>query len=310
MSAGRWTWLLGRLDALLPRNRHHLTPGELGRYRVLLGSTSLLAAMSLVLAITSALGVNGGAPLVRIGTSAAIGFALILVYLRAGGALRCGAILVCATMLAGYMLTTFLMPRQIVASHAASLLIPLLAVYLLGVKAGLVFTGFFCLNSGILLPLYLSGFGSREPLFANTQAWIAGMLDSLILLLGWGLSSLFGIARDEASATVRDSERKLHSLLESTTDPVCSLDAQGRIITTNSVARKMFQEMYGKELRPGTELDQRSDPVVQEQWRNSLRRALRGESVRFEWVRRGPHRTWVLDVALHPLWGGGTGPWG
>ncbi|ATB36968.1 nitrogen regulation protein NtrB [Cystobacter fuscus] len=310
MSAGRWTWLLGRLDALLPENRHHLTPGELGRYRVLLGSTVLLAATSLVLAIISALGMNGGAPLVKIGTGAAIGFALILVYLRAGGALRRASLLVCGTMLAGYMLTTFLMPRQIVASHAASLLIPLLSVYLMGVKVGLVFTGFFCLNSGILLPLYQSGFGSREPIFANSQAWIAGVLDSLILLLGWGLSSLFGIARDDASATVRDSERKLHSLLESTTDPVCSLDERGRAITSNSVARKMFQEMYGRELRPGAELDQHSDPVVQEQWRNSLQRALRGESVRFEWIRRNPHRTWVFDVALHPLWGEGDRPVG
>jgi two-component system sensor kinase FixL len=309
MRAGPWTWLLGRLDAFLPEDRRCLPPGELSRYRVVVGAALLLSLMGVVVALCSPVMDNGDVAM-RIKWGASLGFAMILVYLRAGGSLRLASFLICGTMLGGYMLTTFVMPLQIVASHAASLIIPLLSVYLLGVRTGLVFTAFFCLNSGVLLPLYQSGFGTREPLFANTQAWLSGLTDAFILMIGWGLSALFGLARDEAAATVRDSERKLNSLLESTTDPVCSLDPQGRIIKANTVAKRLFQDMYGMELRTGDELDQRSDGAVQEKWRQSLQQVLEGESIRYEWVRRSGQRTWVFDLALQPLWGEGERPVG
>ncbi|MET0404746.1 MAG: ATP-binding protein [Cystobacter sp.] len=286
----------------LPEERRQAPPGELGRDRVLVGAALLLALLSLVIAFSAPI-LHRSQALVWIGGGACLGFTLILVYLRLGGSPRLSSFLVCTTMLLGFMLTTFVLPRQIVASHAASLIIPLLAVYLLGVKEGLVYTALFGLNSGLLLPLYLSEAGSRDPLLDNTQVWVAGLIDAFVLFAGWGLSAMFGMARDADAAAARDSERKLNSLLESTMDPVCSLDARGSIIKANSVAIRLFQDIYGQELRAGDQLDQRAEGTVQQQWRANLQRVLQGESIRFEWNKQGAQRMWTFDLALYPLLG-------
>jgi two-component system, LuxR family, sensor kinase FixL len=302
MRAGPWTWLLGRLDAFLPEDRRRAPPGELGRHRVLVGAAIMLSLLALVIALSAPLR-NKNHVLVGIGWLSCLGFALVLGYLRLGGSPRLCAFLVCTTMLLGFMVTTFMLPQQIVASHVASLIIPLLAVYLLGVKEGLAFTALFCLNAGLLLPLYLSDFGTREPLFADTQVWVSGMIDAFVLFAGWGLSALFGLARDADAAMARDNERKLNNLLESTTDPVCSLDVQGRIIKANSVAVRMFQDIYGEELRAGDELDKHGENWMKERWQAHLQRVLRGESIRYEWTKQGAQRTWTLDLSIHPLHG-------
>ncbi|PTL81960.1 ATP-binding protein [Vitiosangium sp. GDMCC 1.1324] len=304
------TWWLGRLDAFLSEAQRQSPPGELGRYRLLVGATLLLLVVSLMVA--------GSAPFFEpdvqarlgVGLGLASGFALALVFLRRWGSLRAASLLVCGLLVGGYMLATFAMPSPAIGAHATIMLIPALSVYLLGVRTGLLVTGFFCLNAAVLLPLYLSEFGARAPLFARPEMWISGVLDSVILLLGYGLSALFRMARDEAAATVLESERKLLSLIESTDDPVSALDPQGGLIIANTAARRLFLEAFGRDARMGDRLVAQSSEEKRAEWQAQLNRALQGHSVRYEVSFRAGERTVALDLSLYPILGEGGRPVG
>jgi two-component system sensor kinase FixL len=294
-------WLLGRLDAFLTEAQRRSPPDVLGRYRLLVGATLFLLGLCLVLALTAPLFARDRLVRSVLGLGLAGGFSMALVFLRRWRSYRAAALLVCGLLVGGYMAFTFAMPRPAVGSHAAIMLVPALSVYLLGVRTGFILTAFFCLNAGVLLPLYLSGFGTREPLFARPGVWVAGLLDNFILLLGWGLSALFRTARDQAVETVRESERKLSALIESTEDPVCSLDLEGRFVTANSAVRRMYLQAFGTELRLGDALDARRTEEQRAAWRERLGRVLQGQPIRYEVTYPLRGRSVVLDVSLHPI---------
>jgi PAS domain S-box-containing protein len=129
-------------------------------------------------------------------------------------------------------------------------------------------------------------------------------------LLGWGLSALFSASRDAANATVRESERKLSSLIESTEDPLSSLDQEGRLVTANAAARRLFLEAFGREPQPGDTLDAWATAEKRTEWRENLARALEGCTVRYEIPFRMGGRDIVLDLSLHPIPGEGGRPVG
>ncbi|WNG36932.1 PAS domain-containing protein [Archangium minus] len=303
MSQGSRAWLLRRLDAFLTEEQRRSPPDELSRYRLLVGGTLFLVAFNLALALSASLFQDISLPRFVHGLAMAALFGMVLVVLRRGSSIRPAAMMVCGLFVSGYVSATFSMPHPAIASHATVMLIPALAVYLMGPRLGLIITGVLCLNASVLLPLCLSGFGSLEPIFAQPRLWAAGVMDSLVLLLGWGVSSLFCAARDEAIATVRESERKLISLVESTDDPVCSLDPQGRIVTANSAARRMFREAFGREVKSGDALDEQATEERRAEWRAVLARAFGGQSVRYDVPFRVGERSINLDLSLHPIQG-------
>ncbi|WP_257453022.1 two-component system sensor histidine kinase NtrB [Archangium lipolyticum] len=303
MSQGPRAWLLGRLDAFLTESQRRLPPDELSRYRVLVGGTLCQVVLNLVMALSASFFQEVSLPRFLLGLVMAVFFGLVLVAVRRGRSHQPAARMLCGLFVAGYIGATFAMPHPAMASHATAMLILCLSVYLMGVRPGLIVTGFFCLNASVLLPLSLSGFGTLEPLFAQPRLWAAGMMDALILLLGWGVSALFCFARDEAISTVRESERTLSSLLESTDEPVCSLDLQGNIVTANAAARRMFRLAFGRDVNPGDALDQESSEEVRATWRASLARVLGGQPVRYEIPFRQEGRPITLDISLHPIQG-------
>ncbi len=301
--------MLGRLDALLSEEQRRSSPEELGRYRLAVGAILFLLAVDVSLVVTAPLFPASRARMV-VGLLSGSGWVVILVLLRRWSSPRGLGLLVCGLITAGLIAATIAMPDAPVSSHMVTMLVPAMAVYLAGVRAGLALTGFFCLNGAVLVPLLRSGFGSRYPLFSDLQPWMAGGVDALILLLGWALSALFCSSRDVANATVRESERKLSSLIESTDDPLCSLDLEGRIVTINSAARRLFQEAFGRAPRAGDTLDAWSSSERRAEWRDHLAQALQGRPVRYEFPFRVGARTVVLDLSLHPILGEGGRPEG
>jgi hypothetical protein len=78
------------------------------------------------------------------------------------------------------------------------MLVPLLAVYLLGVCLGFVFTAIVCLGVGLFHQLYHTGFGSKRSLFSNPDAWATNGSTVVALLIGWGLFWLHSSSREQA----------------------------------------------------------------------------------------------------------------
>ena len=161
-----------------------------------------------------------------LGGGCALGLAGVLLALRRGGSLRALSLGVCGMLVAAFVAISLYVADDITASHAAVMLLPLLAVYLLGIRMGLVITGVLCLNAALLMPLVLERLGVLP---VDGQVWGRGVSGGVSLLLGWCLSALFSSAREAAAVTARENEHKLLSLLESTSDPVCALDVQGRL---------------------------------------------------------------------------------
>ncbi|WP_233261507.1 ATP-binding protein [Vitiosangium sp. GDMCC 1.1324] len=202
-----------------------------------------------------------------------------LALLRWGSSTRLPSLLVCTALVGGHLFSTFRMESVAMATHAASMVVPVASVYLLGWRLG----GFFCslvaLNAA--LPLFGSGLGGTDGLLRCFAA--------LFQLSGWMVSGLFLASRTESHAvsqralrTLRDSESELVSIIESTDDAVCSLDLEGRLIIINKAARLYFRRLFGQDLPRGEFIYGRSPPERQARWMELLARARAGQTVREE----------------------------
>ncbi|ATB36601.1 hypothetical protein CYFUS_002016 [Cystobacter fuscus] len=306
MSQGPHAWIPGRLDAFLTREQRRLPPEELGRFRVLVGTKLILLFVSLMNVVTGPLFSSAKWPVV-FGLVMSVGWVSLLVFMRGRTSPRLPALLACGLFTASFSVLTYVVTTPGVTSPhesapSAIALVPVLAVYLVGIRTGLLFTLVFCVNVGLLHPLYLSGFGTHHPIFLELHSWMNGVLDIIVLLLTWALSALFRSARDAANAAVRDRERKLASLLESTDDIVCSLDAQGRIVTINSAARRRFRDVYGREPRPGDSLAECASPELRDNWQKTLALVRQGQPFRREVAYPLANNEILdMDMSLNPI---------
>ena len=303
MGQGPREWVLGRLDALLPEPLRAAPAEELGRHRALLGTSLLLLLFGGALVLAAPFfRARGGASMAAMGALVLGGLGPVPLLLRRGVSPWRLSLWMCGLLVGVLVVATVLFAATMrVAAHVSVVLLPLLAVYLLGVRPGLLITGLCCLDAALLTPLLQTRLGVME----GSALWVRGGIDGLALLLGWGVSALFGLAREEAANTVRESEGRLTNVLESTEDAVCSMDPAGHLLVANAVARRMFLAAYGRELRPGDALDERSVSLRSPEWGEKLAGVLLGQSLRFEWsaVMQGQPR--VLDCTLHPLRGAG-----
>jgi len=140
-----------------------------------------------------------------------------------------------------------------------------------------------------------------------TAVCAAGFLGALGLLR-W----LFTAARDEAQTaleealrTLRDREGKLASVLENTQEVVCSLDAQGRLLTMNPALCRLSQRLQGREPRQGEVLISQGGTGLRAHWQALLARGLAGQSVHTEVDLSDGARPLVLDVSMEPMAGPG-----
>lgn len=296
-------WLLRRLDAFLTEEQRRLPPDELSRLRVVVGA----AALNLLMAFSNMVGPEApvhGTLFRAIGVLFSGCYLSALILVRRGAPVRTPAFILCSTLMLGIVFVTHLIGTLAVATHAAIMLLPALAVYLLGVRMGLLFTAVMALNSLVIQPLARTGFAFDRPLFVDEHDQLLRVIAALTLLGGWGLSWLYSTAREEAYVALRESEGKLVSLIENTDDLVCSLDTQGRIITANQAVRKLIHHRSGAEPAQGEALFRLLIPEVPDAWKERLAQALGGQRVCFEVSASPEGQARVLDISLNPVLGG------
>jgi two-component system, LuxR family, sensor kinase FixL len=301
-------WLLGRLDAFLTEAQRRLRPDELGRLRVLVGA----ALLNLVLALSNVVSPDApeNTPFTAINVVSSACYLCTLWLVRRGGSLRLSALLLCSTLTVGIGMVMHSLTNPYAATHAAGMLVPILAVYLLGARLGFLFAVLMGLNALVVFPLSRVGFDLGRPLFAEEEVKILSVIATGSLLGGWMLSWLHSSAREDAHAALRESEGRLHSLIESTDDLVCSLDREERLITVNRAVMRLVRKLTGGEPLPTASLLGLLVPEQRAFCQERFAQALAGQPQRFEVSTSPEGSPLVLDISLNPIAGADGRPVG
>jgi PAS domain S-box-containing protein len=304
MGQGPHSWLVARLDGFLSESLRRAPPLELGRARLLAGVCSGLLACDLLILLHALLD-PGSRGVLALGVVCAVGLGGALVQLRRSSSTRTLALLLCSLLTAGTIASTLHLKSLTVATHASVMLVPVVSVYLLGSRLGLLFSVLASVNVGLVFPLLTWG-----SLKSPDQALC--LFAAFYVLCAWAVGWLFVSARDAIQdrvewmvRTLRASEGKLVSLIESTDDMVLALDAEERVVTANEAARQLFRRVSGRELSPGEFAFGVSTPEEREFWSGLLTRALRGERVRLEKLILVEGGALTVDLIISPVWGEG-----
>ncbi|HYH96654.1 ATP-binding protein [Hyalangium sp.] len=303
------SWWLERLDALLlPRNPQDLPPQDLSRFRVIsiAAGTLLLVNVALLRSVPEVLPPSLTLSLLVIPSFTALLHTATLVLLRRSRSPRLPAWLLCTTLAVGYITVNLAMGNPYGASHVASPLITLLAFFLLGARGGFAFATVMSLYAVALQPWILGSAQRWVPTGSARNMTAVGDAFAGLCNMGvWAMAWLNSRARDKAQVAlvqtmknVREGERKLSSLVESTEDIVCSLDAEGRLLTANAAMRRWFSLIFEQEPRLGEPLTRPSFLARHPEWPESFRKALHGERVRVELVYPLGDTSLALDFSL------------
>ncbi|WP_309894806.1 ATP-binding protein [Archangium sp.] len=312
--------MLALLDVFLTPHQRQLPPGVLGRYRVLLGATGLLLVVNVLFLL--------GAPAYRSayqpihlaqGVFALVGYAVVLVLVRKGASPTPPALVLCSVLTLAYVIACFAVREAIMVSHATSMLLPMLAVYLLGARLGFIFAAILAFNAAVLQVLQRSDSGLELAFVSDPRIWKPKVAAGICVLLGWGLSWLYSTAREEAHTaleqahtaleqammTLRESQGQLVSVFESTDDLVLSLDREGRLVTANRVLKMLFQQLLGREPQRGEPLLDMAPPSIKQDLQQRLERTLEGKRSRAEVAIPIGGKLRTLDITLSPVLGQG-----
>ncbi|AKJ02957.1 sensor histidine kinase [Archangium gephyra] len=297
------------MDAFLTPQQRQLPPDKLGQYRVLVGTALSMLLLNLLFWVNlRSSSIAGRRSVAVVALLAVASYALVLMLVRWGRSYRAVALLMCVFLTMAFLGVTLVSEDLRVVSHATVMLVPLLAVYLLGGSLGFLFTAIVCLAVGPFHKLYHSGFGSKPPLLAILAALGNNSSAVVALLIGWCLFWLHSSSREQAHAalkqaleTLRESEGKLSNLIESTDDFVMSLDTEGRRVAANRPALQLISALTGSELPPGAPL---FPPVPREPWSELLvlfKKALTGQRGRTEVEFPMEGRSRTLEIIASPV---------
>jgi PAS domain S-box-containing protein len=300
-------WCLSKLDALLSKQLPQHASAELARYRVLMGATLFLLLMCL-LSLAYGLTTEGSLLaslmcLVMIGTLLGT-----LVLLRRTTSSALPSQLLCTVLT--LVLVSFLFHQEPTSTpHAALMLSPLLALYLLGPRRSLPIALFLSLVLGVAVPLFhSSNTPGALPHYSQAHDWMLHTFAALCVLGSWGLGALYSTAHDESEAAHREtlrslseSESKLLSLIESTDDLVCSLDLSGRLVTSNTAVRHAFFQLFGEELVPGQPFFRSASAERRKIWQQRFDSILAGGHLRFEEEFRFGDKAATMETSFNPI---------
>ncbi|WP_198316739.1 ATP-binding protein [Cystobacter fuscus] len=298
--------LLRRLDVFLSEPLRRAPPEDLGRYRLLilisLGLLLLNALSLLALPWSPEPWVQGPLAILILGVTT-----LALARLRRQCSPQKTALLVCSALAVALVFICTARDLPYSASHAATMLLPALSVYLVGARLGFFLTLPVCLVLGVLHPMRYTLLGSM-PRQELVQLWILDVSAAIFMLGIWGVCWMHAsaldqarVSREQALRTLHESEHKLRTLIENTDDLVCSMDMQGRIIIANSAMRDYCRARFGREIHPGESL--LSDDPQHRQMEHILQRVLHGQSVRLEDGSLESNPPKVLEISVKPVLG-------
>jgi len=297
-------WLLARLDSLLSEPLRKAAPADLVRHRILVGAASFLFLLNTLFVVWTLQLNQPALPGIIVGLC----YLSVLVLARKTRTSTAPAMLLLVSLTLGLVGIIFASPQASGGTHAVTMLLPALAVYLVGPRLGLLFTLFLFLALGIGHPLYREQAGSLPAEPALDQLWFSHVIAGFSFLGAWVLGALHSTARDAAQSSLertfkvlRESESKLSSVIDSTDDMVLSMDSQGHVLTANAAARQRYRRFFGKELQLGQFFFDQAPPEILEAWMGRVNRVLQGERVRFE--ERSPHMKGreVLDISINPI---------
>ncbi|HVG58394.1 MAG TPA: PAS domain-containing protein, partial [Hyalangium sp.] len=301
-------WLLTRIDGLLSERLRSASPSELTRARLVAGATLLLLLFDLLYLIQLGSTARLAGSRLTTGLGAAGLYLGMLVLLRRAATIRLPALLLCSVMALILVGTTFAVGNPYSGTHAGTMLLPALAVYLLGPRWALPFTLVLIACLGFAYPYYV--LHAEGGIARGDDVWEVYLVASFSFLGAWGLGALHSTARDQTQASLeqalkekRESEAKLLSLIESTDDPVCSLDLDGRLITANSALQRVFALNLGWEAELGSFIFDKAPPERQELWKQRLAQAARGQSLRIEEEYMMGERHVTQEISLNPIHG-------
>ncbi|WP_375771376.1 ATP-binding protein [Archangium gephyra] len=237
----------------------------------------------------------------------------ILVAARKARTIVLPAVVMLATLTVGFVGGLFANKANLEGGvHATNLLLPAFAVYLLGPRRALLYTLFIAVVMDGFYPLYvlrhidLSSLPAES--FSLPRFWVRHFMAGLAFLGIWGISALHSTSRDAAHHSLeralkqlRDSERKLSSIIESTDDIVVLMDTEGRLLVANSAMRNFHQRMLGLELELGQPLFRYAKPERIQLWKERLALVCEGQRLRYEETYELGDSRIVRDMSLHPI---------
>jgi PAS domain S-box-containing protein len=295
--------VLRLLDFFLSESLRGAPASQLARSRVLVGCALflLLFDMSYVVAVPIS------TPTIA-ASLVSLGWIATLLVARRARSPTPPAIILCTSNALGFLLVVFLSPRAYIGIHAGHMLVPAMAVYLMGPRLGFILTGLFAVALGLLHPLYYTHLASLAQLPLDNDYLPIRISAGLALFGSWVVGSLHSTARDEAQRTLertlkelRDSQRKLSSLVESTDDSIVSLDTQGRVLTANASAMRIHQKRFGRPLVLGQPLVDPTDPTLMKLWQPRVAQVFQGRALQFEEEQQLDDSTLVLDIRINPI---------
>ncbi|OJH34802.1 ATP-binding protein [Cystobacter ferrugineus] len=292
-------WLLAVLDGMLSERLRSGSIEELDRGR-LLAATLCVLLLCDVLFLLFYVRLVPYTGLVPVGLVCGLGYGASLLSLRWGSTTRPAALVVCAMLTGGVMAVALNVEDAPEGAHPICMIIPLMGVYLLGPRPGLVFTLAAGLHTAVVVPLV---YGQMSGIV------VRNFFTAFFMLGAWALCCLLIVARDHASRALeqalralRDHERKLTSLLENTEDIVCSVDTQGRLIAANPALVEVYRELLGEEPEPGKPLLPAGAPdSLRKRWEECCAKVFSGKRVRFEASPSALRHPRVLDLSLTPV---------
>jgi signal transduction histidine kinase len=194
-------WLLERLDDFLSEQmRTSASPSDLVRFRVMTGAALFLLASCLSYLMTSP--PRG----MMIATAlSALGHLTTLIVIRGATSPVVPARTLCVSLTHGLVVPLFVLGDPDGGSHPATMLLPALAVYMMGPRAGFLLTLFLAGVLGVLLPLHAMPSDVVPP----EDFWVVKASLAFSYVGAWALGALHSKATDAAKDSL---ERTLEEL--------------------------------------------------------------------------------------------------
>ncbi|WNG48754.1 PAS domain S-box protein [Archangium minus] len=305
---GRRPWLMARLDSLLSESLRNATPTDLVRHRLMVGAACILLLINSLFLLWSI--AQSDLPLGVMAIVAGLGYLVTLLLAHRTTTSTPPAMLLLVTMSLGLVGSSFMDKNPVGGAHAINMMLPALAVYLVGPRKGLSITLLLFAALGLAHPFYRADIGIDPGTITLDFIWFIHIFAGIAFVGAWGLGALHSTAREAAQTSLertlkelRESESKLNSVIESTDDLVLSLDREGRLITVNSGAKRVYLERAGIVLEPGQLLFHHDKPEERKAWEARLAQVLQGQRLRLEQMYEEGGPRLVLDVSMHPITG-------
>ncbi|OJT22550.1 hypothetical protein BO221_22540 [Archangium sp. Cb G35] len=293
------------MDLFLSEPLRNAAPGDLVRHRVLVGSACFMLVFTLMYTAGTLF-----TPYSPLPSAMGVFYLAALLAARKANTIALPAFFMLAGITGSFVGGLFMNePHREGGVHAIYLLLPALAVYLLGTRQALVYTLLVAVMMNGVHPLSVFDRLDLTSKADISRFWVRHVMSGFTFVGIWGLSALHSIARAAAYHSLervlkklRSSESKLSSIIESTDDIVASIDTEGRVLVANSAMRQFHRKLFGSELELGQPLLRHSTPERFQLWNERLAQVYRGQRLRLEdtvFPLEGTRL--VLDLNLHPI---------